>query len=61
MKVGRRLQQVIDAIESRGLVGQAVFVSRVGMPDERIETDLRRLCGAPEETGYLSIVMCRRH
>jgi precorrin-2/cobalt-factor-2 C20-methyltransferase len=57
MKVGPRLQRVLDELESRGLLGRAVFVSRAGMPDERVETDLRRLRGAAEETGYLSILI----
>jgi precorrin-2/cobalt-factor-2 C20-methyltransferase len=57
MKTGRRLERVLDELESRGLLDQAVFVSHAGMPQEQIETDLRRLRGAGEETGYLSILI----
>lgn len=57
MKVGKRLQKVLDELDRRGLIEKSVFVSRAGMPDQRIETDLRRLRGASEETGYLSIML----
>jgi len=57
MKVGPRLDRVLDELESRGLMAQAVFVSHAGMPQQRVETDLRQLRGAAEETGYLSIVI----
>ncbi len=57
MKVGRHLPQVLDELERRGLTDRAVFVAHAGMPQQRIETDVRRLRGAPEETGYLSIML----
>lgn len=57
MKVGRRLEAVIDLLERSGLLDDAVFVSRAGLPEQRVETDLRRLRGMGEETGYLSIVL----
>ena len=57
MKIGRRLQRVLDELEPRGLLDRAVFVSHAGMAQQRIETDLRRLRGAAEEAGYLSILM----
>jgi precorrin-2/cobalt-factor-2 C20-methyltransferase len=57
MKVGRRLEKVLDAIETRGLFDRAVFVSHAGMAKQQVETDLRRLRGLPEEAGYLSLVI----
>jgi precorrin-2/cobalt-factor-2 C20-methyltransferase len=57
MKVGRRLEKVLDLIEGRGLVDRAVFVAHAGMAQQHVETDLRRLRGLPEEAGYLSLVM----
>ena len=57
MKIGGRLQRVLDELEQRGLTGRAVLVSHAGMAQQRIETDLRRLRGAPEETGYLSVLL----
>jgi precorrin-2/cobalt-factor-2 C20-methyltransferase len=57
MKVGNRLERVLDELDRRGLIGRAVFVSRAGMADQHVETDLRRLRGAPERTGYLSILI----
>jgi precorrin-2/cobalt-factor-2 C20-methyltransferase len=57
MKVGRRLQKVLAELEARGLAGRAVFVSHAGMASQRIETDLGRLRGAPQEAGYLSILI----
>ena len=57
MKVGRRLARVLDELEARGLLEQTIFVSRAGMPQQRVETDVRRLRGLPDEVGYLSIVI----
>ena len=57
MKIGRRLERVLDELERRGLIDRAVLVSRAGMADQRVETDLRRLRGTPEETAYLSILL----
>jgi len=57
MKVGRRLQKMLDELEARSLLDRAVFVSHAGMPQQRTETDLRRLRGLPEEVGYLSILL----
>ncbi len=57
MKVGGRLQKVLDELERRGLLGSAVFVSHAGQKGQRVEMDLRRLRGAPEQTGYLSIMI----
>lgn len=57
MKIGKRLAAVLDLLEENGLIEKGVFVSRVGMPDQRVEFDLRSLRGAGEETGYLSIIL----
>ena len=57
MKVGGRLQQVLDVLEAKNLLEQAVFVSHVGMAEQQVETDLRRLRGLSKEAGYLSIVL----
>jgi precorrin-2/cobalt-factor-2 C20-methyltransferase len=57
MKIGRRLETVLAELESRNLLNRAVFVSHAGMAHERVETDLRRLTGSPEQTGYLSILL----
>ena len=57
MKIGRRLEAVLAELESRKLLDRAVFVSHAGMPQQRVETDLRRLRGMPEQTGYLSILL----
>ena len=57
MKIGRRLETVLAELESRNLLDRAVFVSHAGMAQQRVETDLRRLSGLPEQTGYLSILL----
>jgi precorrin-2/cobalt-factor-2 C20-methyltransferase len=57
MKIGRRLQAVLGLLESRGLLAQAVFVARAGMFNQRVETDLARLRGLPDEAGYLSLLI----
>lgn len=57
MKIGRRLDRALDALEVRGLLDRAVFVSRAGMPEQRVETDASRLRGLSEEAGYLSVLI----
>lgn len=57
MKIGRHLPAIIDLLEENGLLEQAVFVARAGLPDQRIETDLRRLRGADPATGNLAIIL----
>jgi precorrin-2/cobalt-factor-2 C20-methyltransferase len=57
MKVGPRLPQVLDALEAEGVIDEAVFVAHAGQPEQRIETDLRKLRQAPERAGYLSTIL----
>jgi precorrin-2/cobalt-factor-2 C20-methyltransferase len=57
MKVGRRLQELLDQLDRRGLTDRTVFVSHAGMEQQHVETDLRRLRAMPEETGYLSLLL----
>lgn len=57
MKIGRHLQAIIDLLEENKLIGKAVFVARAGLPDQRIETDLRCLHGADPVLGHLAIIL----
>ena len=57
MKIGSRLEKVLDVLDAKDLLDRGVFVSHAGMPQQRVETDLRRLRGLPAEAGYLSILL----
>ncbi len=57
MKIGKRLEAVLDLLVEHQVIETAVFASRVGMPDEHVETDLRQLRGRGEQSGYLSIIL----
>jgi precorrin-2/cobalt-factor-2 C20-methyltransferase len=57
MKIGRRLREIVDLLEEGGVIEGSVLVSRVGMADQHIETDLRNLRDAAPEAGYLSIIL----
>lgn len=57
MKIGTRLNQILDILEEGGLLEQGVFVSRAGMEAQRVETDLGKLRGTGAEAGYLSIIL----
>ncbi len=57
MKIGKRLPEVLDLLDREGLLERSVFISRVGMETQRIETDLRRLKVEGPEAGYLSIIL----
>lgn len=57
MKIGKRLSDILDILETSGLIGDAVFVSHAGMEGQRVEMNLSRLKGEREEAGYLSIIL----
>jgi precorrin-2/cobalt-factor-2 C20-methyltransferase len=57
MKIGRRLPDILDILEDAGVIDESIFVSRAGMSDQRVETDLRALRSENHETGYLSIIL----
>jgi precorrin-2/cobalt-factor-2 C20-methyltransferase len=57
MKIGKRLERLLDLLQSRDLLDKAVFVARAGQPGQRLETNLRRLRQESPEAGYLSIIL----
>lgn len=57
MKIGRQLQELIALLERSGALERSVFVSRAGLPEQRVETDLRRLRGAEENAGNLAVII----
>ncbi|MGB6066108.1 MAG: precorrin-2 C(20)-methyltransferase [Desulfomonilaceae bacterium] len=59
MKIGKRLNQILDLLEDAGVIEHSVFISHAGMASQRIEADLRNLRGENSETGYLSIILVR--
>jgi len=56
MKVGNRLPRILRILEEHQALDRSVLVSRAGLPDQRIETDLRQLANDPQ-AGYLSIIL----
>ncbi len=59
MKIGKRLDAVLDLLEEHHAIETSVFASHVGMSDEQVETDLRRLKGCDQKAGYLSIILTK--
>jgi len=57
MKIDKRLPEIINIMEETGVIERAVMVSRAGMEDQRIATDLRALRNCEPQTGYLSIIL----
>ena len=57
MKVGNRLQAVLDELEARGLTEHAVFVSRRGSPRSGWKWTSAAFAGRVSRTGYLSILI----
>jgi len=55
MKAGRRLPEVISALEARGLLGKAALVENCGLPGERVCTDLAR----EADFGYFTTVVVK--
>ncbi len=60
LKIGSRLEQVIQMLEDVGLLGNSLFISHIGEPEEYIETDLQKLKGRGSSLGYLSIIIVKR-
>jgi precorrin-2/cobalt-factor-2 C20-methyltransferase len=58
LKVRPVLDHLIDALTERSLLDQAVFIERLGAPDERIVRDLATLRGS--RVHYLSLVLIRQ-
>ncbi len=59
MKVGKRLQRILEVLDEFDALDRGVFVSRAGMDGQRVVRDLRELRGEEETRGYLSIVLIR--
>jgi precorrin-2/cobalt-factor-2 C20-methyltransferase len=57
MKVGKRLDAILDKLEEHNVLEKSVFAAHVGMADEHLETDLKKLRGTGDKTGYLSIIL----
>lgn len=57
LKVRPLLDQIIDLLDRRGLLGHAAFVEKTGTPEERVVRDLNRLRGS--SVGYLSLILVR--
>jgi precorrin-2/cobalt-factor-2 C20-methyltransferase len=57
MKIGARLQSVLDLLEEHAALDRAVFVARAGLDGQYLETDLRKLRGTEPKAGYLSVVL----
>ena len=57
MKIGQRLEKILEVLEGMGLIEHGILVSRAGMTGERIVTDLRSLKGANPVTGYFSVLL----
>lgn len=59
MKIGRHLNSIIAAIDEVNAIERSVFVSRAGLPEQRIELDLNQLRDAPRGAGNLAVIVVR--
>ncbi len=57
MKVGNHFEKILEILEENNLVNRSVFVAKVGLPEQRIEWDLRSLKGKITKKEYLSIIL----
>ena len=58
MKVYKNFPEIVDALKVRGMIGDAVLVSRCGLDDEKIITDIA--AHKDERLNYLSTILTRR-
>lgn len=59
MKVGKRLQNILGLLEELDAMDESVFVANAGMENQRLETDLEKLKGQSDQTGYLSTILIK--
>jgi len=57
MKVGNHFEKILSILEESNLINRSVFVCKVGLPEQRIEWDLRSLKGKITKKEYLSIIL----
>lgn len=58
MKVYKNFPEVVDALAARNLIDEAILVSRCGLDDEKIITDVA--AHKDEPLNYLSTILTRR-
>jgi precorrin-2/cobalt-factor-2 C20-methyltransferase len=58
MKVATQYEGIVDVLDRLGLKDKAVFVSKVGYPDEFVTFDLDSLRGVKRD--YLSLILVKR-
>lgn len=58
MKVYKNFPEVVDALKIHGMIDEAVLVSRCGLDDEKIITDIAT--HKDEHLNYLSTILTRR-
>ena len=58
LKVGPVLSQILESLDSLGLIDNAVYGERVGMPEEVLVTNVRSLMG--ETRPYLSLLIVKK-
>lgn len=59
MKVYKNFPEVVDALTARGMIDEAILVSRCGLDDENIITDVAAHKG--DRLNYLSTIITRRN
>lgn len=59
MKVYKNFPEVVDALKINGMIDEAVLVSRCGLDDEKIITDIA--AHKDEHLNYLSTILTRRN
>ncbi|VAX21675.1 Cobalt-precorrin-2 C(20)-methyltransferase [hydrothermal vent metagenome] len=59
MKVGKRLQNILEVLNELHVIDDAIFVANAGMPNQQIETDLKKLYAEKKEMGYLSTILIK--
>ena len=59
MKVYKNFPEVVDELKARGMIDEAILVSRCGLDDEKIITDVAAYKN--ETLNYLSTILTRRN
>lgn len=59
LKASEHVDTVLEALEGTGRLDDAVWVRRVGWPEQQVKTDVRQLRGTRPD--YFSLIIVRKH
>lgn len=58
MKVATKYDEIVELLSRRNLLDKAVYISKIGYPEQFVTYDLKSLCG--KKRDYLSLILVKQ-